>query len=128
MIQNIIGKIKVDNKWFKVNNNSDSFYLIGIKENVKKLSDNQIDSKIIDKVYFEIGIESGIKNKLLTIGHLVLDFKDQTSSEDINDITAFVKVQGYPKEFYIRPVSFTTYEGVKYTDKETYIAINVNTI
>lgn len=127
MVQNILNRIKVDGKWIKMNlDKAESFYLIAIKENVKKLIKDQIDSKDIDKIYFEIGIDSGIKNKPLTIRHLTLDFKDQTSSEDINDITAFTKVEGLPKEFYIRVTNFVDYKGVKYLDKETAISINVN--
>lgn len=130
MVQNILTRIKLDKKWYKINTEKSSeFYFIGIKDQVKKLTESQIDTKLVDKIYFEVGIDSGIKNKPLTINHIILDFKDQTSSEDINDITAFTKVQGLPKEFYIRPTSIITYNNIKYTaDKETSVSVNINLI
>lgn len=127
MVKNIISKIKLDKQWYKVEANK-GFYLIGIKETVKKLAENEIKSADVDKITFEIGIDCGIKNKPLTIKYLTLDFKDVTSSEDINDITAFIYEQYLPTEFYIRPTSFVTFDGTRYTDKITAVSININTL
>lgn len=128
MTQTIINKLKLDNNWTKVNLNNDKFYLIAIKEKVKKLKDKEIESSKVDKIYFEVAIDSGIKDKPITINRIALDFKDETSEdEDINSITAFNRFQGFPKEFYIKPIKIVTYDSVVYSkDIETGISIKVN--
>ena len=128
MVQTLISKLKLDNNWIKVNLNDDSFYLIAIKEKVKKLKDKEIESSKVDKIYFEVAIDSGIKDKPITINRIALDFKDETSEdENINSITAFNRFQGFPKEFYIRPTKIVTYDSAVYSkDAETAIAIKVN--
>ena len=128
MVQTLISKLKLDNNWIKVNLNDDSFYLIAIKEKVKKLKDKEIQSNKVDKIYFEIGIDSGIKDKPITINRIALDFKDETSEdENINSITAFNRFQGFPKEFYIKPIKIVTYDSIVYSkDIETGISIKVN--
>lgn len=128
MVQTLISKLKLDNNWIKVNLNDDSFYLIAIKEKVKKLKDKEIQSNKVDKIYFEIGIDSGIKDKPITINRIALDFKDETSEdENINSITAFNRFQGFPKEFYIKPIKIVTYDSTVYSkDIETGISIKVN--
>lgn len=128
MVKGIISKIKLDNQWHKVESTK-GFYLIGIKETVKKLAEKEIASKDIDKIVFEIGIDCGIKNKPITIKYLTLDFKDVTSSsQDINDLTAFIYEQSLPTEFYIRPVSLTKYDGTRITEGSVAISVNINTL
>lgn len=128
MVQTLISKLKLDNNWIKVNLNDDSFYLIAIKEEVKKLKDKEIKSSEVDKIYFEVAIDSGIKDKPITINRIALDFKDETSEdEDINSITAFNRFQGFPKDFYIKPIKIVTYDSTVYSkDIETGISIKVN--
>lgn len=128
MIQTIINKLKLDGTWTKVNLNDDGLYLIAIKEKAKKLKEKEIESNKVNKIYFEIGIDSGIKDKPITINRISLDFNDETSdNEDINSITAFTRVQGLPKEFYIRPTKIVTYDSKAYTENiETTISVKVN--
>lgn len=128
MVQTIINKLKLDETWTKVNLNDDGFYLIAIKEKVKKLKEKEIESNKVNKVYFEIGIDSGIKDKYITVNRVVLDFNDETSdNEDINSITAFTRIQGLPKEFYIRPIKIVDYTSTIYSkDIEAAISIKVN--
>ena len=128
MVQTIINKLKLDGTWTKVNLNDDGLYLIAIKEKAKKLKEKEIESNKVNKIYFEIGIDSGIKDKYITVNRVVLDFNDETSdNEDINLITAFTRVQGLPKEFYIRPIKIIDYTSTVYSkDIETAIAIKVN--
>ena len=128
MVQTIISKLKLDNNWIKVNLNGDSFYLIAIKEKVKKLKDKEIESSKVDKIYFEVAIDRGITDKPITINRIALDFKDETSEdEDINSITAFNRFQGFPKDFYIKPIKIVTYDSTVYSkDIETGISIKVN--
>ena len=128
MVKGIISRLKLDNQWHKVEAGK-SFYLIGIKETVKKLAKNEITSSDVDKIVFEVGIDCGIKNKPITIKYITLDFKDATSSsQDINDITAFIFEQSLPTEFYIRPVSITKIDGTRLTEGETAVSININTL
>lgn len=128
MVQTVINKLKLDGTWIKVSVNDNSFYLIAIKEKAKKLKEKEIESNKVNKIYFEIGIDSGIKDKPITINRISLDFNDETSdNEDINSITAFTRVQGLPKEFYIRPIKIIDYTSTVYSkDIETAIAIKVN--
>lgn len=128
MIQTIINKLKLDGTWIKVSVNDNSFYLIAIKEKAKKLKEKEINSNDIDKISFELGIDSGIKDKPIIVSRVVLDFNDETSEDtDINLITAFTRVQGLPKEFYIRPTKIVTYNSIAYTENiETTISVKVN--
>ena len=128
MTQTIINKLKLDGTWIKVSVNDNSFYLIAIKEKAKKLKEKEINSNDVDKISFELGIDSGIKDKPIIVNRVVLDFNDETSdNEDINSITAFTRVQGLPKEFYIRPIKIIDYTSTVYSkDIETTIAIKVN--
>ena len=130
MVQTVINKLKLDGTWIKVSVNDNSFYLIAIKEKAKKLKEKEkeIESNKVNKIYFEIGIDSGIKDKPIAINRISLDFNDETSdNEDINSITAFTRVQGLPKEFYIRPIKIIDYTSTVYSkDIETAIAIKVN--
>ena len=128
MTQTIINKLKLDGTWIKVSVNDNSFYLIAIKEKAKKLKEKEIESNKVNKIYFELGIDSGIKDKPITINRISLDFNDETSEDtDINLITAFTRVQGLPKEFYIRPTKIVTYNSIAYTENiETTISVKVN--
>ena len=128
MTQTIINKLKLDNNWIKINLNNDKFYLIAIKEKAKKLKEKEIESSKVEKIYFELGIDSGIKDKPIIVNRVVLDFNDETSEDtDINLITAFTRVQGLPKEFYIRPTKIVTYNSIAYTENiETTISVKVN--
>lgn len=128
MTQTIINKLKLDGTWIKVSVNDNSFYLIAIKEKAKKLKEKEIESSKVDKIYFELGIDSGIKDKPIIVNRVVLDFNDETSEDtDINLITAFTRVQGLPKEFYIRPTKIVTYNSIAYTENiETTISVKVN--
>ena len=128
MTQTIINKLKLDGTWIKVSVNDNSFYLIAIKEKAKKLKEKEIESSKVDKIYFELGIDSGIKDKPIIVNRVVLDFNDETSEDtDINLITAFTRVQGLTKEFYIRPTKIVTYDSVVYSKNiETGISIKVN--
>lgn len=124
MVKNILGKIKLDNTWVTVDiGDFNSCYMIGIKEN-KAVSDT-IDPQSIQLITFEIGIDSGIKDKPITISRFSLNFDELTSSdESINQITAFVKLTNLPNIFYLKAVSM--YNGTTLKTGETTIGLNVN--
>ena len=128
MVQEIINKLTLDKFWHKITLKSDTFYLIAIKQKSKKLKEKEIDSSQVDKIYFEIGIDSGIKDQQLTIYRTSLDFKDETSEQPtINDISAFTRVSGIFNEIYIKPTYIILKDG-KIIDDNAWsnISIRVN--
>ena len=128
MVQEIINKLTLDKFWHKITLKSDTFYLIAIKQKSKKLKEKEIDSSQVDKIYFEIGIDSGIKDQPLTIYRTSLDFKDETSEQPtINDISAFTRVSGIFNEIYIKPTYIILKDG-KIIDDNAWsnISIRVN--
>lgn len=126
-VTKIIDNVKLDGNWTKVSlGDFNIFYLIGLKE-AKALTDT-LDPKDIKIINFEIGIESGITNKYLTIGRATLNFKEETSSDkELNEISAFVRCNGYPSEFYIKPIEIITNTGI-IKEGQTSIDININTV
>ena len=126
-LTNISTVIELRSDWAKVDLGSlNSFYLIGIKES-KGVTDT-IDPKDVKRLGFEVGIESGISNKYLTIGYITLNFDEITSSDDeLNKSTAMTRCLNYPSVFYIRPIEI-------YTDKDRFISgttnidININSV
>ena len=85
-----------------------------------------IDVKKVRLISLELGIDSGIENKPITIGRVTLNFGEETSSDpEINSRTAFTFLSRVPDVFYIRPISID--DGSKrYTDGSVSIGINVN--
>lgn len=55
----------------------------------------------------DIGIDSGIKDKPITISRVKLNFNEETSSDaDLNKKTAMTKVSQLPTDIYLRITSF----------------------
>lgn len=127
MVKNIISIMNIDKNWQKVSIDGNDYYLIAIKEQKKEKDD--IDSSTVKRIRFEIAIDSGIKNKPLTIQYVNLDFSDMTSgNNEINKITAFAKMVNQPKEFYIRPVSIMDDKLQEIRSGRVSISINVNSM
>ena len=127
-ITNISSVIELGSKWSKVDlGDLNSFYLIGIKE--EKENSTDIDPKAIKILNFEVGIESGIKDTYLTIGHITLNFDEFTSKDSaINKVTAMTRCLNYPSIFYIKPSDAITYDNVKYAKGNINIDINLNAV
>lgn len=127
MLTKIIDKVKVDSLWQKVDlSKNNCCYLIAIKDKATK--SDTIDVNSVRKIRFELGIDSGIKGKLLTVQYINLDFNDITSgNNEINKITAFTRLSNIPNEFYIRVSSID--DGQKEIKSgSTSISINVNAL
>lgn len=126
-VNTITKRIKLNKDWLSVNLGSfNDFYLIAVKD--KKEKKDLLDPKDIIKVRFEIGIDSGIKDRPLTIQFISLDFNETTSSDEItNKMTAFTRIMNYPSQFYIRPISIDTAEKT-ITSGEVNIAVNINAV
>ena len=125
MVKNIISIMNIDKSWQKVSIDGNDYYLIAIKEQKKEKDD--IDSSTVKRIRFEIAIDSGIKNKPLTIQYVNLDFSDMTSGNN-DKITAFAKMVNQPKEFYIRPVSIMDDKLQEIRSGRVSISINVNSM
>lgn len=122
---NIIDSIVLDGEWQQVDNEGyNNFYVIGVKEDAQVT--DTIDVKKVRLISLELGIDSGIENKPITIGRVTLNFGEETSSDpEINSRTAFTFLSRVPDVFYIRPISID--DGSKrYTDGSVSIGINVN--
>lgn len=126
-LQNLTEKIILGSDWIKVDlENLNSFYLIGIKE--IKGTEDTIDPKNVKRIGFEVGIESGIAKKYLTISHVNLDFDAITSNDkDLNEKTAMARYLNFPSIFYIRPIEIYT-ENERFTSGITNIDVNINTL
>ena len=101
--------ISLDGTWKEVNlKKYNDLYLIGVKKNkINKRKDN-LDKDCVKKIRFEIAIESGKKNKYLTVNYATLNFTDMSSSDaDLNAITAVTKLLNYPSKFFIRAIDMT---------------------
>ena len=126
MIQEIINKLNLDKQWAKIDlGTSNTFYMIAVRKAAdKKDTINPVD---VDKIYFEVGVDSGVKNKPITVDHICLDFVDQSSdTEDINSITAFINKHNYLRDFYIRPVKMVLKDGKYLVEGKCNITININ--
>lgn len=127
MITSILSRIKLNSEWVTVDMSSfNDCYAIAVKETAGKT--DTINPETIKIITFEIGIDSGIKNKPITISRFSLNFNELTSSdEETNKLTAFAKLSGLPSNFYIRPLSMD--DGKKtITTGEVAIALNINPV
>jgi hypothetical protein len=122
----ILKKINLNGKWTKVNLfKYNDFYLSAIKaEKVGKK--DTLDMNCVQRIRFEVAVESGKKGCPFTIGYLTLNFNEISSSNvELNKITALTKVMGYPSTFYIRPIDMTGERSVV-TEGVTSVAVYVS--
>lgn len=127
MIINISNSIKVNGVWQKVElKNTNNVYLIVAKNKLNKK--DTINCENVKKVRFEVAIDSGIKDKPLTIRYININFDDITSgNNEINKTTGFVKLADIPSKFYIRVSSLD--DGFKSIHEgTTNITVNINEI
>lgn len=127
MITSVLSRIKLNKEWVTVDMSTfNDCYAVAVKETAGK--NDTIDPETIKIITFEIGIDSGIKNKPITISRFSLNFNDVSSSdEETNKLTAFAKLSGLPTSFYIRPLSMDN--GIKtITEGEVAIALNINPV
>ena len=127
-IKSISSVIELGSAWAKIDlGDLNSFYLIGIKE--EKENSNDIDPKTVKILNFEVGVESGLENTYLTIGHITLNFDEFTSKDNvINKATAMTRCLNYPSIFYIRHSDAITYDNVKHVKGIVNIDINLNAV
>lgn len=105
----VLKNINLNGEWTKVNlKKYNDFYLIGLKKDKINKRKDTLDKDCVKKIRFEVAIDSGKKNKYLTVNYITLNFADMSSSDtELNNISAITKVTNYPSKFYIRPVDMT---------------------
>ena len=125
-IKKIFKNINLNHKWVKVSlSKYNDFYLTAMKAD-KNVKSDTLDKDCVQKIRFEIAVESGKKNKLFTINYITLNFNDISSSDvELNRLTALTKVTNYPSTFYIRPIDMTG-ERSTVTEGKTSISVYLN--
>ena len=118
VVKKIMKRVNLDSKWIKVNlKGNNDFYIIARKNKARK--SDTVDPATIQKIRFEVAIESGVKDGPLTVSYISVNFNDITSSDtEVNKITAMMKYINFPSEFYIRAIEL--YDG-KTVIKEIYV-------
>ena len=113
-------------KWEKVDlKNINSFYLIGIKN--KSHKKDIVDSAKVKKIKFELAVDTGVKNKYITVGYLNLNFDDTSSSDiELNKSTGYVRYINGPSKFFIRANDIIDASNVTYKEGKAAITININ--
>lgn len=121
-IKTIFKKVSIG-EWEKVNlKDLNTFYLIGIRG--KKAKKDIIDPDAVKKIKFEIAVETGNKNKFITVAYTTINFEDISSSDvEINKATGYVRQVNMPSKFLIRATEII--EGST-SHKEGKVAIKVN--
>lgn len=128
MVKSILSKIKLDNNWVSVDiGNYNDCYVILVKESIGKK--DTINPKDIQTISFELGIDSGIKNKPITISRFSINFSEMTSrDEDVNSITGFTKLQNIPSNFYVRPIAMYNNNNNRIDKGDVNIALNIHPV
>ena len=104
----ILKRLDLNKNWTEIKlKKYNDFYLIGLKKE-KVAKKDTLDKDCAKKIRFEVAIDSGKKNKYLTIGYITLDFNRTSSSDDgLNLTSALTKVVNQPSRFFIRPIDIT---------------------
>ena len=99
-VKNLSKNLSLKDGWKSVSleKNTRSGYLIGLKTN-----DSNIKS-----ITFKVGIDSGAKDLILTIGNFTLNFDSITAdTEEDNKSTALFRYSNYPSSFYYKIATIT---------------------
>lgn len=124
-VKKVLSNIKIGGEWTEVSD-AGNCYVIAVKEN--KVASTTVLPENVKIITFELGIDSGITNKPISISRFSINFNDYTSSDaSVNAITGFMKLTNVPSTVYLRVLSVD--DGQKQiTSGESSISININTI
>lgn len=133
-MQKLLTEISLDGKWTEVSGDNNAIlYLIALKDASTKTiakiakSEDAIDPELVDKVFLEVGIESGVEGKYLAAEGFALSFSDFTSNDsDLNKISAFVTRRNYFSKFYIRPTKIELKDGTILKEGKCALSLNIN--
>lgn len=127
-LSKIIEKITLG-EWLETDLDDQSYaYLIAIKAASAQEGD-VIAPKDVRQIIFELGIESGVANKPLTIQRVVLNFNDEISPDnDLNEIARGAKLTHLPGDkIYIKAISVDNgKEEIK--SGTVNISVNINSM
>lgn len=127
-LSKIIEKITLG-EWLETDLDDQSYaYLIAVKAASAQEGDI-VAPKDVRQIVFELGIESGVTNKPLTIQRVVLNFNDEISPEnDLNEIARGAKLTHLPGDkIFIKCVSID--DGKKQIKTGTVnISVNINSM
>lgn len=100
-------------------------YLTAIKST--PTANDTIPLKTLKYIILELGIDSGISGKPITVANIKLNFSEQTSTDaDLNDKTAMTKIGVYPTPLYYRVLAFAD-QTKEYTSGKLPVSINTLT-
>ena len=103
---------------------SNGAYLTAIKGTATESDTISLDN--LRYVVLELGIDSGISGKPITVANIKLNFNEQTSTDsDLNKKTAMTKIGVYPSNIYYRVLVFAD-ESKEY--KEGSLPVSINTL
>lgn len=95
-----------------------------------KGTETETDTIKLDKLSYvvvELGVESGISGKPITVANIKLNFREQTSTdEELNKKTAMTKIGLYPSPLYYRVLCFAD-ESKEYKSGKLPVSINTLT-
>ena len=124
-ITNVFKKLSLG-KWEKVDlKGINSFYLVGIKN--KSHKKDILPSSEVKKIKFELAVDTGVKNKYITVGYLNLNFDDISSSDiELNKVTGYVRYINGPSKFFIRANEIIDSSNTSHKEGKVAITININ--
>ena len=124
-VTQIMEKLDTSTGWLSATNitGTHGCYVIGIKGT--KAEGDVFDIKDLKYVVIEVGIDSGIENKPITLTRIKLNFADPTSSdEDLNNKTALSQLVQLPSTIYLKPIAFGD-QIKEYTSGKMPVSVNV---
>lgn len=90
-------------------------------------SNDTISLDKLSYIVLELGIESGVNGKPITVSNVKLNFKELTSTdEELNKKTAMTKIGVYPSPLYYRVLCFAD-ESKEYKSGKLPVSINTLT-
>lgn len=127
-LSKIIEKITLG-QWLETDLDDQNYaYLIAVKATQAQEGD-VVAPKDVRNIIFELGIESGVTNKPLTIQRVVLNFNDEISpNNDLNEIARGAKLTHLPGDkIYIKAISVDNgKEEIK--SGTVNISVNINSM
>ena len=100
-------------------------YLTAFKGTAGENDTIKLDS--LRYIVLELGIDSGINDKPITVANVKLNFSEQTSTdEELNKKTAMTKIGVYPSPLYYRVLAFAD-ESKEYKSGQLPVSINTLT-
>lgn len=125
-MKKIFKRVVLNDEWKKITlKKHNDFYLTAIKADKTSRKDT-LNKNCVRKIRFEIAVDSGKKDKYMTINYISLNFNDASSSDKVfNECSAIAKVVNYPSTFYIKAIDMTGESSVV-CEGETSISVYLN--